>query len=116
LFALINYLIFYRKKNFYLEHLILSFHIHTFFLILSIFGIVISLISGYRAIGPILFCLSIFTIISMKNYYKTSWGGVIWRFFLSIGIYTFVLGITVSVIALLAIYSSGAQDIFTLGS
>jgi len=116
IFALINFLVFFKRKDFYLEHLILSFQIHTFFLILSIIGLLIYFVSDFNIFGFVLLFLTIYTVIGMKKYYKTSWGGSIWRFFVSIGTYSFILLMAVAGISVIAIYFSGATEIFNLGS
>ncbi len=116
IFALINFLVFFRRKDFYLEHLILSFQIHTFFLILSIVGLLVYFASDFNIFGLILLCLTIYTVMAMKKYYNTSWGGSIWRFFVSVGTYSFILLMAVAGISLIAVYFSGATEIFNLGS
>jgi len=116
LFALLNYFIFFKRKAFYLEHLILSFHIHSFFLLLSIIALLFYIINAINVFWIVLLCLTLFTFLSMKNYYKTTWLGSLWRFCTSIFIYTLILGFAVAGIAILAIYFSGAKDIFNLGS
>ena len=114
LFALINSLFFRKRRDFYLEHLILSFHIHTFFFIILIIAMIISFFSDLFSGGIVVLLLSIYTYISMKKYYGATWGGTLWRYLGSVGIYNVALIAAILGISLLAVYFSDASAILDL--
>ncbi|NND78142.1 MAG: DUF3667 domain-containing protein [Flavobacteriales bacterium] len=114
LFALITCLFFRKRKDHYIEHLILSFHIHTFFFIALIFSICISFFSDFPTMGVALLFLSIYTFLSMKKYFKTTWGGTVWRFFGTLLLYNFSALLVTIGVSILSLYFSGATDVFDL--
>ena len=58
--------------------------------------------------------LSIYTYISMKKYYGATWGGTLWRYLGSVGIYNVALIAAILGISLLAVYFSDASAILDL--
>lgn len=76
--ALLLKLLFYQQKEiYYLDHLIFSLHLHSFF---YIFGSVFFFI-GNVTWGPALFILgiSIYTLLAIYRAYQKSYKGAIWR-------------------------------------
>lgn len=79
--ALILKLMYISIKRFYVEHLIFSFHYHSFtFILLSLLQI-----SGYYLNINFLpfgiICISIYLTLAMKNVYQQSWVKTIFKFF-----------------------------------
>ena len=112
-FAVILYLFFVKRKRYYMEYLIFSFHVHTFIYILLIIAILMSLVFDLPYAWIMMLILSVYTFLAMKNYFKTTFGGTLWRFLLSIGFYNIVLLIAFFGIAFISLYFGGAAEVLS---
>lgn len=90
-FALILFLIFRKKRKFYVEHLIYSVNLHTFFFIVLILTVLLNLVFHKLMIGAgiwiFLFVIA-YSIIGIRNFYSTRWISAI---FSSLGIFIIYL-------------------------
>ena len=94
LFALLLKLIFRKKKWFYVEHLVLSIHWHTFFFMVSLLLVAISLIFRVDVPGPIsLIIFTAFTLLSFRRVYNEKWIKTIFKTLQLFMLYTFIGGI-----------------------
>jgi len=76
LFGAILYLFFRKKRKFYVEHLIYSVNLHTFFFLVAIFALLTGMIFPVLLdkIGSFIFLLTVlYSIIGIRNFYKTRW-------------------------------------------
>lgn len=91
--ALVLKLFYYRRKNFYVEHLIFSLHIHTFLLLLLFLNTIYtslrsSSLEGFSLL--ILLAFVIYTFIALKKYYQQSYPKTILKFVVITIIYPFL--------------------------
>jgi len=82
--ALIFQMIYFRRKKFYVEHLVFLFHVHSFFAILGIlfFAGIYFFEWDSKGTGAMLatFISWIYLFLSMKNVYQQSWGKTFLKF------------------------------------
>ncbi len=107
LFGAILFLFFHKKRKFYVEHLIYSVNLHTFFFLVAIFALLIGMIfpTLLDKIGGFIFLLTvIYSIIGIRNFYKTSWRSAI---FSSLALFTLYLMCVTAVLVLGAIILLG---------
>jgi len=100
LFAAILYLFFRKKRKFYVEHLIYSVNLHTFFFMVAIISLLIGIVfpALLDKIGGFIFLLTVvYSVLGIRNFYKTRWSRAI---FSSLGLFAIYL---VCVLAVLVI-------------
>jgi hypothetical protein len=100
LFAFILYLVFRKKRKFYTEHLVYSVNLHTFFFMIAILALLLSIAfpTLLNKIGGLIFLFTVvYSIIGIRNFYRTRWVSAILS---SIGIFT-IYGICVTAILVL---------------
>ncbi len=103
LFALILRLVYIRRKQFYVEHLVFTFHFHAFlFSIISLLLILENVLSTPVKTGILLY-LPIYLLISMKVYYKQDFWKTLLKFILLIIGYIIMFTIT-SIFTMMAIF------------
>ena len=76
LFGVILYLFFHKRRKFYVEHLIYSVNLHTFFFLVAILALLIGMIfpALLDKIGGFIFLLTmVYSIIGIRNFYKIRW-------------------------------------------
>lgn len=88
LFAALLKLYYIRRKKFYMEHLIFSFHLHSFaFLLLTITEIFDD--SLVDIVGVLLILTYLF--IALRKVYQQSWGKTVFKYFITLTSYFFCL-------------------------
>jgi hypothetical protein len=100
LFGAFLYLFFRKKRKFYVEHLIYSVNLHTFFFMVAIIAVLISLVfpALLDKIGGFIFLLTVvYSVLGIRNFYKTRWARAI---FSSLALFSIYL---VCVLAVLVI-------------
>jgi hypothetical protein len=103
LFALILYVFFRKKRKFYVEHLIYSVNLHSFFFIIAIFALLLSILIPvlFNKIGGFIFLFTIiYSIVGIRKFYRTSWVSAI---FSSIGLFTLYLICAGGIVVLIAL-------------
>lgn len=102
LFAFILYLIYVRRPFLYFEHLIFTFHVHSFLFIC--FSLVMllgkypgSLRQWVTRIASII--ILIYIPMAMKRFYKQGWGKTILKYVILSGMYFFLATFSVAVLA-----------------
>lgn len=87
-FALILYWLFASNKLYYAEHAIFSIHIHTFIFLLSVVTMLLNMLLHYDDIYAwMLLIVFIYYIFALRNTYRKSFSGALWRGTLSLMIY-----------------------------
>lgn len=87
IFALLLMMLHWRRKKYYVSHLVFAVNMHTFiFLILTIMLLITSDAKGY-----LFFLIPFYTVLSMKKFYNQPWGKTILKFFILTTLYNFVL-------------------------
>jgi len=90
--------LFYRKQErYYVEHLIFTFHLHSFyFFVLSAFLFIINLFNLPVVLSFLLICGG-YGILSLKRVYQESWKKTIFKFsFLSLAYFFSLLGVIIT--------------------
>ena len=103
MFALILKLIYIRRKQNYMRHLIFSIHIHAFIYVvmLIIVGMYMSIPKNIESLTSIIIlAIPVYTVIAMKRFYAQSAGKTILKFFVASFFYN-ILFITIVVTAIL---------------
>ncbi len=75
-FAFLLYVFFRKKRKFYVEHLVYSVNLHTFFflilILVALLGMLVPSMLG-RVGGWIFLFVLIYSILGIRNFYKTKW-------------------------------------------
>lgn len=104
-FALLLKIIYIRRKKFYVEHLIFSFHLHSFIFLILFFSLLSDLIFSKYFLLYGLLILFIYAFIAFKKIYQQSWLKTLLKMFLLFLAYVFTIslcfGITILVTFLL---------------
>ena len=75
--------LFYRKqKAYYVEHLIFSFHLHSFFFLIFSMALLLSYALKVRLVLPVLLISGIYFLLALKRVYQERWGRTIGKFIL----------------------------------
>lgn len=86
-FALLLMMLHWRRKKYYVSHLVFAVNMHTFiFLVLTIL-----LLIQFEAKGLLFLLIPFYTVLSMKKFYNQPWGKTILKFFILTALYNFVL-------------------------
>lgn len=103
--ALVLKLLYLRRKYYFLEHLIFSFHVHSFiFLLLTI----VTLASEWAndlpglLVGLICFTLAIYPMLAMKRFYRQGWLKTLVKYLLSSMLYLMIFIFAIIGLALLS--------------
>jgi len=75
-FALILFLFSWKKRKYYVEHLVFSVNLHTFFflVLILVFLISMALPNSLDKMGvPIFLFMAVYTIVGIRNFYKKKW-------------------------------------------
>ncbi|MBX2875732.1 MAG: DUF3667 domain-containing protein [Saprospiraceae bacterium] len=91
--------LFYRKqKRFYVEHLIFSFHLHSFFFLVLSLGLLVAYASGISLLMPIVGISAIYFLFALKRVYQEGWGKTIIKWlFMGLSYMILLLAIFISV-------------------
>ena len=73
-------LLYIRHPYLYIEHLIFSFHTHTFLFIFYSLLFFIGIWAGYEWLNWALIIVAIYLLLAMKKFYKQKWGKIILKF------------------------------------
>ena len=99
--ALVLKIIYFRRKRYYVEHLVFSLHLHTVFLIiLTISSLLSTVFNGYQMLLFGFGAFSIFLFLSLYRYYQQSLGKTLVKYVILHLIYPFLFS-TFAIIALL---------------
>ena len=93
LFALILKLVYIRRKQNYMRHLIFSIHMHSYIFIVMILVVAFYMIFKGNVDVPtalLIFTLPVYFIIALRRFYGQSWGKVILKFFVISFLYNMV--------------------------
>jgi len=105
-FALILFLFSWKKRKFYIEHLVFSVNLHTFFFLVLILVILVSMVfpGSLDKMGlPVFLFMTSYTIIGIRNYYKKKWRKAIFQTFLMFFLYFISsFGLIVTTIAIVS--------------
>lgn len=94
-FALILFILYIRRRHFYVEHLVFSLNMHSFtLLILSLLLIINMIWKGNNMSAWLMLLIPIYFTAGMKRFYRQSWIKTIGK--------EFILGIVYSILLLLA--------------
>jgi len=111
-FGLLLKLLYIRRKRYYSEHFIHALHLHSFAFILFGIRLVFSFIPTF--VYPLVFV--VYVILSMKKVYGQSWPRSLFKSFLLLLVYSFVLLLVVGLSFLLGgIYEAVSQEGYTIG-
>lgn len=95
-FALLLYLIFYKKNSFYSEHLIFSVHYHTVVFIILLASLIPALIFPNTNFNSIVFFICVlYLFLAVKHIFQTSWGKTLWKTALLVFVYLIFFGLGV---------------------
>lgn len=101
-FAYLLYLFYYKKRRNYVEHLMFSIHLHTFYFLLIIAAVVIAFIfPDLDLTGVVIFIMLLYLYFALKQVYKTSYVGTFLKL-IPIS-FTYVLTLTIFLLGTLAI-------------
>lgn len=92
-------MLFYRKqRQYYIEHLIFSFHLHSFFFLIISIALLVSGLAGVGLTLPVLLLLAAYFFFALKRVYKEKWKRTLGKFVLIFLSYlVLLLGIIVAV-------------------
>lgn len=103
LFALVLKLIYWRRHHFYMEHLILALHTHSFVLQLAVVAVGLAMLENALVAWPVIpdllsvlssllfWSVPIYLLLSHKAFYRQGWGKSIFKFLLTATIYSLLL-------------------------
>ena len=91
MFALALKLLYLRKPFLYIEHLIFSFHTHTFVFLLYSLVLLIYKWTDINLFNWVLLGIGIYLLLAIKRFYKENWWRTVLKFILAIVFYFFVL-------------------------
>jgi hypothetical protein len=106
LFALILKLVYIRRKQNYMRHLIFSIHIHSFIFIVMTFVVGMYLLGSKNMemlIATLVFVVPVYIVIAMKKFYGQNIGKTILKFFVVSYLYNLIFLIVVIVASLNAV-------------
>jgi hypothetical protein len=98
LFALLLKLLYIRSNRYYMEHLIVALHSHSFILQMSVFYLALSLLPAYinwpwlativsRLAEVAFLWMPLYLLLCQKFYYRQSWGKTLLKFWLTSSLY-----------------------------
>lgn len=98
LFALLLKLLYIRSDRYYMEHLIVALHSHSFILQMSVFYLALSQLSDKISwlwlaamtdwlASATFFWIPIYLLLCQKFYYRQSWGKTLFKFWLTSSVY-----------------------------
>jgi len=88
LFALLLKVLYYRRDFLYIDHLIFSFHLHTFFFLVGIIYLVLLGLSGISISIWLLAITILYSLLAFKNFYKQDWWKIILKSILLVVTYS----------------------------
>ncbi len=89
-------IIYIRRKKFYVEHLIFSFHYHTFLFLLFTGAVILTNYLGGAVIGISFLIAFVYLFIALKRIYQQGWFKTLFKIFIIFIIYLFLLVIFMS--------------------
>lgn len=92
-FAFVVWLMYLRKKIYFVDHLIFAFHLHTAVFVLYSIMILLEGITGWTIFEWLELLIPVYYYLAIKNVYKQSWGKTILKGTL-IGVMYFFLGLS----------------------
>lgn len=98
--ALLIQLFYRRQKRYYVEHLIFSFHLHSFFFLIISVALWVSARLGVDLMLPVLLILAVYFILALKRVYQEKWGRTIGKSFFIFVFYFAFLVVTIVVVVL----------------
>uniref|UniRef100_A0A486XH47 Gll1812 protein n=1 Tax=Rheinheimera sp. BAL341 TaxID=1708203 RepID=A0A486XH47_9GAMM len=98
LFALLLKLLYIRSERYYMEHLIVALHSHSFILQFSVFYLALELLAQDISLSwlshiikwlanAVLLWMPLYLLLCQKNYYRQSWGKTLVKFWLVSSLY-----------------------------
>lgn len=98
LFALLLKLLYVRSNRYYMEHLIVALHSHSFILQMSVFYLALSLLPAYinwpwlativsRLAEVAFLWIPLYLLLCQKFYYRQGWGKTLFKFWLTSSLY-----------------------------
>ena len=101
--ALVFRLLYIRRKQFYVEHLVFLFHIHAFILLVGGLFLVLKYFFEIKFDSDVqlgfIGILVLYTLFAFKNVYKQSWAKTLVKLFLILIAYVFVLIVCIAIIS-----------------
>ncbi len=103
LFALVLKLIYWRRHHFYMEHLILALHTHSFVLQLSVVALGLAMLEDALLAWPVVpdvlsvlssllfWSVPLYLLLSHKAFYRQGWWKSIFKFLLTLLVYSLLL-------------------------
>lgn len=103
LFALVLKLIYWRRHHFYMEHLILALHTHSFVLQLAVVAVGLAMLEDALAAWPVVpealsvlssllfWSVPLYLLLSHKIFYRQGWWKSVFKFLLTASIYSLLL-------------------------
>ena len=94
--------LFYRKKRqFYVEHLIFSFHLHSFFFLILSLGLLVAYSTDISLVLLTILICALYFLLALKRIYQEKWGKTIGKFLLigfsyAVLLLAIVVGVTLS--------------------
>lgn len=102
--ALVLRMLYSSQRFLYIEHLIFSFHTHTFFftlfsLIMLFYKLTDINMSNWAMLG-----VGIYLLLAMKRFYNEKWGRTIWKFLLANILYFIVFVVAVMIMSFASVF------------
>lgn len=108
-FALMLKAVYLRSRRLYIEHLVFSFHIHTFIFLMMIFGALVEILlpAALHSVSNVFTAtVPFYLVIAMRKVYGQSWPRTVVKFILlSLAqVVVFILSLVIMVIAVVYLY------------
>jgi len=104
-FALILYLLYIRRRHFYVEHLVFALNMHSFTLLVLSLVLVTGLIWKGNNISPwLMILLPFYFTVGMKRFYRQSWIKTVGKEIILGFAYTICLILSIPVVGLITLY------------
>lgn len=103
LFALVLKLIYWRRHHYYMEHLILALHTHSFVLQLAVVAVGLAMLEDALAAWPVVpealsvlssllfWSVPLYLLLSHKIFYRQGWWKSVFKFLLTASVYSLLL-------------------------
>jgi hypothetical protein len=88
-FALILKLLYFRRKLYYVDHLIFAFHLHSFLFLAGCIHLLVNFFTNYDLDTWFLLLYALYAFLAIKNFYRQSWGKTILKSIMLTFIYAF---------------------------
>ncbi|HHM20459.1 MAG TPA: DUF3667 domain-containing protein [Bacteroidetes bacterium] len=102
--ALALKLLYIRRSYLYYEHLLFSFHVHTFIFLLLAFQLFLEWWIDWSGAGWFNLIIPVYVLLAMKHFYGQGWGKTILKFFIATFFYLFILLLALFLLTLSSVF------------